>query len=148
MTAKGFDAPADAAAEGYPPGQCRVVSTRVNDDHAYVLLETGTATQKYLYGVNFKRVDGRWFEVSSANTPGWEQTDPDLHVGNLSIWGEAPRHADAVRAVFTDVVVEEPVRDATYLIVRWGVPEQLAWAGRLEFRIDGRWSRIGPDAIS
>jgi hypothetical protein len=52
----------------------RRILTRVNGDDAYVLLNTGSSTQPFLYGVSCHRENGRWLERDGANGPGWERT--------------------------------------------------------------------------
>jgi hypothetical protein len=90
MSDSGFDTPESAAIVGFPPKHCRVIASRSHGDDAYVLLNTGSGEAPYLYGVNCRRENGRWFEGGSANGPGWEQTGHDPDVGNLSLWGDAP----------------------------------------------------------
>jgi hypothetical protein len=57
--------------DGFPIEHCRVIASRIQDDDAYVLLDTGSQGQPYLYGVNCVRSAGRWHETSSGNGPGW-----------------------------------------------------------------------------
>lgn len=102
MSDSGFDSPESAAMVGFPPKQCRVVASRVNGDNASVLLNTGSREQPYLYGINCRRENGRWFEGGSANGPGWEQTGHDPDVGTLSFWDDAPVDEDMVRVEFED----------------------------------------------
>jgi len=117
----------------------------VNGDNAYVLLNTGSVTQPYLYGVNCRCENGRWFEGGSANGPGWEQTGHDPDVGTLSLWDDAPADADMVRVEFEGHIVEEPVVDRAYLVVWWRVPAPPEWPRVTAFRIAGRWvDHAGP----
>lgn len=123
----GFDSPESAAMVGFPPKYCRPIATRVNGDDAYVLLNTGSVTQPYLYGVNCRRESGRWLERGSANGPGWEQPGHDPDVGTLSFWDDAPVGADMVRVEFDGRIVEEPVIDRAFLVVWWRVPAPQDW---------------------
>ena len=49
MSDDGFDGPEHAAMLGLPMKYCRVVASRVNGDDAYVLLNTGSSEQPYLF---------------------------------------------------------------------------------------------------
>lgn len=138
-----FETPEDAAMVGFPPKYCRVVASRVNGDEAYVLLNTGSIEQRYLYGVNCRREDGRWFERGSSNGPGWEQTGHDPDVGTLSFWDDAPAGADMIRAEFEGRIVETPVTDRTFLIVWWHVPAPQQSPRVHAFRIAGQWIDSG-----
>ena len=120
MNDAGHDSPESAAMVGFPPQYCRVVAARVHEDDAYVLLDTGSPGQSYLYGVNCYRQNGRWFESTSSNGPGWHRMGDE--VGTLTVWADAPEGASAVRMEFQGVIVEEPVRDGAYLFVWWRVP--------------------------
>lgn len=136
--AEGFATPEDAAMDGYPAKYCCVITSRVEGDHAYVLLNTGSQDQPYLYGVNCVRHDGRWFETVSSNGPGWGQTGHDPDVGTLSLWDEAPADADLVRASFEGEIVEEVVIGGAYLFVWWRVPPGI-WPRVTAFRRAGHW---------
>jgi hypothetical protein len=70
MNDAGYDSPESAAMEGFPPAYCHVVAARVHEDDAYVLLDTGSPGQPYLYGVNCLRQNGRWFDDGSSNGSG------------------------------------------------------------------------------
>ena len=136
----GFDTPDGAAMTGFPAKYCRVVATRVEGDHAYVLLDTGPPAQPYLYAVNCKRQDGRWFEGASGNGPGWSLSDEAKRLGTWSVWGEAPTDADVVRVEFHDQLVEERVTSGVYLAVWWRQPEPDGVGPRvIAFRIKGDW---------
>jgi hypothetical protein len=139
MSDGGFDSPESAAMVGFPPKYCRPIATRVNGDDAYVLLNTGSNTQPYLYGVSCHRENGRWLERGGANGPGWEQTGHDPDVGTLSFWDDAPVGADMVRVEFDGRIVEEPVIDRAFLVVWWGVPAPQDWPRARAFRIERRW---------
>ena len=135
----GFDNPESAAMVGFPPKYCRVIASRTQADDAYVLLNTGSSEQPYLYGVPCRRENGRWFGLNSANAPGWDQADHDPDVGTLSIWDNAPAEADMVRVELQDQIVEEAVIDRAYLVVWWRVPTPQQWPRAVAFRIAGRW---------
>lgn len=126
---------------GFPAKYCRVVASRVNGDDAYVLIETGSDGNSYLYGVSCIRRDGGWHEGASGNAGGWSPAGPDDDaLGTLTFWDEAPRDADMVRIVFGGETVEEPVVDGAYLAVWWRTPFPNGRGPRIEaFRINGEW---------
>src|SRR5947209_9813635 len=109
MNDDGHASPERAAMTGFPEAHCRVVASRSSEDHAYVLLDTGSPGQPYLYGVNCFQCAGQWFERGSSNGPGWEQTGHDPDVGTLSLWADVPREVDHVRINFNGGLIEEPV---------------------------------------
>jgi hypothetical protein len=130
----GYDTPEQVAMEGFPPQYCRVVASRSEGDEAYVLLDTGSPDRPYLYGSSCRRIDGRWFEVSSSKMGGgWEQSSDAPELGTLSLWGQAPQGAVAVRLNMGDEVIEEPITNSVYLIVRFNVPAVTHWPAE-EFR--------------
>ena len=139
MSDLGHDTPQSAAMTGFPEAHCRVVTSRVLGDDAYVLLNTGSSTRPHLYGVNCARKNGQWFERGSADGPGWEQTGHDPDVGTLSLWGDAPDGADAVRVAFGGDLIDEPIRDSAYLVVWWRVRQPSDWPRVIGFRIAGAW---------
>lgn len=112
---------------------------REEGDDGYVLFDTRPTGPSYLYGVNYRRGDGRWMEGSSSNGGGWSQAGPDLQLGTLAFWDDdAPVGADRVRVEIDRGVKEEPVEDGVYLVVFWRVPSDLRLP-RITFRIDGAW---------
>ena len=133
------DSPESAAMTGFPDAHCRVVSSRVLAEDAYVLLDTGSPGQPYLYGVNCHRKDGQWFEGASSNGPGWEQTAHDPDLGTLSWWGDAPAGADFIRVAFEGTVIDEPIQDRVYLLVWWRVPYPSEWPRVIALRVNGTW---------
>jgi hypothetical protein len=140
MSSNGFDSPEQAATSSFPANYCRVVAARVRGDDAYVLLDTGSAGQPYLYGVNCARRDGRWHEGSSSNGPGWSQAGPNDRLGTLVVWGEAPADADMVQAEFKGMVVEEPITAGVYLAAWWRTPcPEESWPHVQAFRMRGTW---------
>jgi len=140
MTDVGHDSPESAAMTGFPPAHCRVIASRVLGEHAYVLLNTGSPGRPYLYGVNCARKAGRWFEGGSGNGPGWAQIGDDPELGTLSVWGEAPEGAEAVRFAFNDRPVDEAVVEGACLVVWWNVPCPFeSWPHIVAFRTDGVW---------
>src|SRR5919108_659370 len=107
MSNLAYDTPQSAAMTGFPDTHCQVVTSRVLGNDAYVLSNTGSRTRPYLYGVNCARKNGQWFERSSARSPGWGQTGHNRDVCTLSLWGEAPDGAEAVRVAFGGDLIEE-----------------------------------------
>ena len=134
------DSPESAALTGFSAG-CRVVGSRVHDDAAYVLLDTGPAENPYLYGVTCIREAAEWRHGSSANGPGWTLLDSDGETGVMSLWGEAPAGAEKVRAEFDGDVLEAPVEQGVYLAVWWNVPRScVARPTVREIRVGGVWA--------
>jgi hypothetical protein len=140
MNENGHDSPEHAAMTGFPEEHCRVISSRSLADDAYVLLDTGSPGQPYLYGVNCHRTDGQWFEGCSGNGPGWAQTGNDPDLGTLSLWGDAPQGVDCVRVVFDGVTIDEPVHHGAYLFVWWRVPCPKRWPHVVATRAKGIWT--------
>ena len=139
MSPDRFDSPEDAARYGFP-AECRIVATRMRGEAAYVLLDTGSAGQPYLYGVTCERREGRWSPGSSGNGPGWSQVGADKELGTLTMWGEAPVGADRIRVEFEGDVHEETVSGGVYLAAWWNVPSRKESSARVSaFRIDGKW---------
>jgi hypothetical protein len=67
----GFDSPDDAALAGwqeFPGARARVVSSRIINDRAEVVVAVG-ADPGYLDYAYFVRRDGRWFGAVSGNAP-------------------------------------------------------------------------------
>jgi hypothetical protein len=128
-----------AAMEGFPKAHCRVIASRTFEDDAYVLLDTGSPGQPYVYGSTCYRRDGQWFEAGSSNAPGWAQTSHDPDLGTLSLWGDAPAGIDAVRVEFDGSTWEEPVRHGGYLLVWWRVSASTEWPRIVAVREHGAW---------
>jgi hypothetical protein len=137
----GFQTPEDAAKNGFPPRYCRVVASRVEGNDAYVLLNTGSDAQPYLYGANCHRRGGFWFEGGSSNGPGWAQVDDASEVGTLSFWDDVPAGVSRVRVEFDGAVIEEIVRDRAFLVVWWRIPPPTTWPQLIEVEVGGRWVR-------
>jgi hypothetical protein len=101
-------------------------SARASGDYAYVLLDTGSIEYPYLYGVDCQRRNGRWFDSSDGNSPGWAR-NRDSGVGTQSFWSQAPVGADMVRIEFDGTAIEEPVTNGAYLAVWWNVEVEEAF---------------------
>jgi len=123
---QGYHSPEAAAMVGFPEKYCRVVATRAEGNDAYVLLNTGPAGRPYLYGVNCRRKDGVWDEVSSGNGGGWSLTDQETGLGTWSLWDDAPPGADMVRVQFAGQVSEHRIIEGFYLVVWWRQPVDVA----------------------
>jgi hypothetical protein len=147
-----YTTPVDAVLAGFPPGSVRVVAWAAHDTDAYVLLDTGSQGQRYLYGVNCHRGEDGWEEGGSGNCPGWTAVPGDDRVGTLVLWNDAPAGADRARVAFGQLELEVPVSEGVYLAAWWRVPEaELPRAGDLsgaeslpspravEYRIDVEW---------
>lgn len=135
-----FSSPEAAAAAGFPDDHCRVLASSTNGDEAYVLMDAGSGGHRYLYGSTVIREAGGWTERTSGNGPGWTRTHPELDLGALTAWGDAPAGADRVRVTFRGAVREEPVVDGAYLVVWWNVPCPPAGGPEVTaFRRHGRW---------
>jgi len=136
-----FDTPEDVAILGFPKDLYRVVASRVNGDHAVVLLDTGSPGQPYLYGQHCRRVDGRWEDAASSNGYGWHRTDEENDAGVITFWGEAPPGADSVRVVFGQANVEASVVHGAWLVVWWSQPRpETGWPSVDAYRVRGVWT--------
>ena len=140
MNEGGHASPERAAMTGFPAAHCRVIASRSFEDDAYVLLDTGSPGQSYLYGVNCFQRAGQWFERGSSNGPGWEQTGHDPDVGTLSLWADVPEDVDFVRVNFNGVLIEESVNHAAYLLVWWRVAHPTEWPHVVAVRANGTWT--------
>lgn len=128
--------------QGFPAAHCRVVAVSVDGDDGFVVLDTGPATYRYLYGGTVQRVAGGWRDAISSNggAVGWTLTDEARDLGVVAIWDEAPPGADAVRAAWGAEEREAPVQDGVYLVTWWRVPYPEGPLPRVTaFRIGGRW---------
>jgi hypothetical protein len=134
---QGFESPEDAAMVGFPAKYCRVVATRTEGDCAYVLIDTGSQEQPYLYGVNCARLGGRWFEGSSGNGWGWSLVEGGSGLGTISFWTDAPAGADIVRIEFDGQVFEELVVNGAFLFARFRQPSTVPFPYAIAFRVDG-----------
>ena len=139
MRENGYDSPDSAATAGFAEAQCRAVASQVYEDNAYVLLDTGSPGEPYLYGADCCRINGRWFELGSSNGSGWHQTGTDPDVGTLSLWDEVPEDVEAVRVMFNGSMSEHPASQRAYLAVWWRVPLPAAWPTVVGVKIRGVW---------
>lgn len=136
----GHDSPESAAMTGFPAAHCRVIASRRFGEDAYVLLDTGSPGRPYLYGVHCFQQAGRWFESSSSNGSGWEQTGHDPDVGTLSLWADVPEGVEAVRVAFDGALIDEPVNQSAYLLVWWRVAVPTEWPHVVAVRAKGTWT--------
>lgn len=137
----GHDSPEACALAGMTG--CRVLVAASEGDDGYVLLDGGTESYRYLYGVNVHRRAGRWHEGVSSNGPGWSSVEHDVvgtNLGTLTAWGDAPDGADLVRVVYGKSRVEVPVENGAYLAVWWRQPDTDDYPMEEAVRIDGRWT--------
>lgn len=102
----------------FPPQHVRVIASRAEGSDAYVLFDTGSPQQPYLYGVCFEQRDGLWYEGTSGNGGGWSSTgDSQSNLGTWALWGDAARGTDMVSAEINGVVSDHPVVNGVYLAV-------------------------------
>jgi len=134
----GYQTPEAAAMAGLPPEYCRVVASEANGDCAYVLLDTGSPGQPYLYGVNCVRVGAEWQESSSGNGGGWSLTDERTELGVWCVWDDVEPEADLVRVEFDGRVSEHPVRNGIYFVVWWNQPVSIE-PTVMAIRVHGKW---------
>jgi hypothetical protein len=133
-----FESLIAAARASFPTRFCRIVAMREHGNFGYVLFDTGSRDQPYLYGVNYQRVDGGWLEGGSSNGDGWSHMGPDPRLGTLALWDHAPAGADRLRVELGGQSREEAIENGIYLVVWWGVPVDLGlW--QISFRINGQW---------
>jgi hypothetical protein len=141
-----FPTPEAAAMAGFPPEHCRVLASVVHDDAAFVVLDTGPAEYRYLYGGTAERVDGGWTDGISSNGPsaGWTLIDRDDELGVAYTYNEAPEGADRVRVAFGTELQEAAVVNGIYLAAWWGVRSDDARTPvTVAFRIAGEWVSTG-----
>jgi hypothetical protein len=137
-----FPTPEAAAMKGFPAAHCRVLAVTLDGEDGFVVLDTGPADYRYLYGGTVKRVDGGWRGGIDSNggAVGWTVTDPERELGVVAAWDEAPRGADAVRVAWRAEEREAPVENGVYLATWWREPSpEDEWPRVTAFRIDGRW---------
>lgn len=139
MTAHGYDTPEAAAMSTFPPQYVHVVASCSDGRDAYVLLDTGSPGQPYLYGVNCHFRDGLWVEGGSGNAGGWSRTDEHEPLGTISIWDEAPAGADLARVEFEGEIVEVPVVEGVFLTVFFRRPLTDSFSRNVAFRPAGEW---------
>ena len=63
--------------------------------------------------------------------------DPD--VGALSFWGDAPAGVETVRVYLDGAVVEAPVRNGIYFLIKWRVPAPIEWPYIVAIYEHGQW---------
>jgi len=143
-----YPTPEAAAMQGFPAAHCRVLAVAVDGDDAFVVLDTGPAQYRYLYGGTVKRIGGGWHPGIDGNggAVGWTLTDDARELGVVAFWDEAPPGADAVRVAWGSEEREAPVRSGVYLVTWWRAPNPAGpWPRVAAFRIGGRWV-AAPDA--
>ncbi len=132
--------------QGFPAAHCRVLAVAVDGDAGFVVLDTGPAEYRYLYGGTVGRVDGGWHGGIDGNGGGvgWTRTDEASALGVVALWDEAPAGADAVRAVWRQEEREAPVEHGVYLFTWWREPSPDDTLPRVvAFRIGGQWRAVG-----
>ena len=137
-----FPTPEEAALEGFPPAHCRVLAVEVDGKDGFVLLDTGPAEYRYLYGGTVERLAGGWCDGIDSNGGGvgWTLTDDAREVGVVAVCGEAPHAADAVRVEWRGERREPLVRNGVYLVAWWREPSPEGdWPQVTAFRIGGDW---------
>ena len=138
----GYDSPEACALAGMARG-CTVLASASEGDDGYVLLDAGTESHRYPYGVDVYRRNGRWYEGSSSNGSGWSSVTDDVlgtNLGTLTIWGDAPDGADLVRVAYRASRVEAPVQNGAYLAVWWRQPAIDDFPFVEAVRINGEWT--------
>lgn len=97
-----FPTPEAAAMQGFPAAHCRVLAVELDGKDGFVVLDTGPAEYRYLYGGTVERVEGGWTGGIDGNggAAGWTLTDREREVGVVALWDEAPAGADAVRVTW------------------------------------------------
>jgi len=137
-----FPTPEAAAMYGFPFEHCRVLASVVHDGAAFVVMDTGPAEYRYLYGGTAERVEGGWTDGTSSNGPsaGWTLTDRDDHSGVAYIYDEAPAGADRVRVAFGTELQEAAVVNGIFLVAWWRVKsDDVRTPAAVAFRIAGEW---------
>jgi hypothetical protein len=137
-----FPTPEEAAMQGFPPAHCRVLAVEVNGKDGFVLLDTGPAEYRYLYGGTVEQLPGGWCGGTDSNGGGvgWTLTDDAREVGVVAVCGESPHGADAVRVEWRGERREPLVRDGVYFVTWWREPSPEGdWPQVTAFRIGGDW---------
>jgi hypothetical protein len=137
-----FPTPEAAAMAGFPGEHCRLLASVTEGDAAFVVLDTGPAEYRYLYGGTAERVEDGWTDGISSNGPsaGWTLTDGERDLGVAYTYAEAPDGADRVRVAFGTELQEPAVINGIYLAAWWGVPSGDARTPvTVAFRIAGEW---------
>jgi len=140
--------PETVAMMGFPEASCRVLHCQTTGDDAYVLLNTGSSAQPYLYGISCFRENGRWFEAGGGNGPGWSASRANPGLGLLTFWDSVSADVDAVRVQYADTEIEAPVVDRTFFLIWPDVPSPddhrlppAAWPRVVGIRKNGEWQR-------
>ena len=132
-----------AAIGDIPAGYCRVLASRIVGDRAYVLLDTGSESSPYPYGVDCVREGDLWYEAGGGNGCSWSSTSDDDEAENLGFlawWSEAPDGSDMVRIRFLGEEHDVPVENGYYLFVVADVPGDVD-PEVVSHRIEGAWKR-------
>lgn len=128
--------------QGFPPAHCRVVAIEVDGKDGFVLLDTGPAEYRYLYGGTVERLAGGWRcgIDSNGGGVGWTLTDDDRDVGVVAVCGEAPSTAVAVRVEWRGESREALIQNGVYLLTWWREPyPEDDWPEITAFRIGDAW---------
>lgn len=127
---------------GFPAAHCRVLAVDLDGKDAFVVLDTGPAGYRYLYGGTVERTEGGWVGGCDGNggAVGWTLTDSDRRLGVVALWDDAPPGADAVRVKWRDDERDEAVRNGVYLVT-WSreTDPKLSLPRVIAFRVGGRW---------
>ena len=140
-----FPTPETAVMAGFPPEHCRVLASVTEGDAAFVVLDTGPAEYRYLYGGTAERVEGGWADGINSNGPsaGWTLTDRERELDVAYTYAEAPDGADRARVACGAEFQEPAVINGIYLAAWWGVRSDDARTPvTLAFRIAGVWVAI------
>jgi hypothetical protein len=142
MSLELFPTPEDAAMHGFPRAHCQVVAVEVDGKDGFVLLDTGPAEYRYLYGGTVQRLAGGWCGGIDSNGGGvrWTRTDDEGDVGVIAVCGEAPSDAVAVRVEWRGEIRETPIRNGVYLLTWWREPyPERDWPEVTAFRVGNAW---------
>lgn len=131
---------------GFPGAHCRVAASAIDEDDAYVVLDTGPAGYRYLYGLSAVREADGWRDGTGGNGPaaGWVLADAARELGTAYVYGEAPAGATRVRATLGGDVREAAVAGGIYLVTWWRVPGDAPPPALAAFEIGGAWMPAGP----
>lgn len=130
----------------FPAAHCRVAASAIDEDDAYVVLDTGPAGYRYLYGLSAVREADGWRDGTGGNGPaaGWVLADAARELGTAYVYGEAPAGATRVRATLGGDVREAAVAGGIYLVTWWRVPGDVPPPALAAFEIGGAWKLAGP----
>lgn len=106
-----------AAMSGYPQDAVHPLFVSQHDDHAAVLLETGSSSHSYPYLVLCRKVNGEWEGGPSSNMPGWYRTFDDA--GVVVFWGDTEGLTEPIEVEFKARRWAVETNGGAFLVAWW-----------------------------